>query len=60
MDKKPGFFDMDERLTRLSGLSNQLDGFRAAGDFEMFRSELDPPNEGVNRSVQLRCERRGR
>ena len=41
MDKQPGFFDIDERLTRLSGLGDQLEGFRAAVDFEMFRSDLD-------------------
>ena len=41
MDKQPGFFDIDERLTRLSGLGDQLEGFRAAVDFEMFRDALD-------------------
>ena len=50
MDKQPGFFDIDERLTRLSGLGDQLEGFRAAVDFEMFRSDLDQAlaySEGV-------------
>ena len=41
MGRQPGFFDIDERLTRLSGLGDQLEGFRAAVDFEMFRSDLD-------------------
>jgi transposase len=41
MRKQPGFFDIDERLTRLSDLGDQLEGFRAAVDFELFRSDLD-------------------
>jgi IS5 family transposase len=41
MGKQPGFFDIDERLTRLSDLGDQLEGFRAAVDFELFRSDLD-------------------
>ena len=41
MGKQPGFFDIDERLTRLSDLGDQLEGFRAAVDFEMFRDALD-------------------
>ena len=41
MGRQPGFFDIDERLTRLSGLGDQLEGFRAAVDFEMFRDALD-------------------
>jgi IS5 family transposase len=41
MGRQPGFFDIDERLTRLSDLGDQLEGFRAAVDFEMFRDALD-------------------
>jgi transposase, IS5 family len=41
MRKQPGFFDIDERLTRLSDLGDQLEGFQAAVDFEMFRGDLD-------------------
>ena len=41
MRKQPGFFDIDERLTRLSDLGDQLEGFRAAVDFELLRSDLD-------------------
>ena len=37
---QPGFFDVDERLRRLSGLGDQLLAFAAAVDFEMFRPEL--------------------
>jgi IS5 family transposase len=40
MRGQPGFFDVDERLKRLSDLGDQLDAFRAAVDFEMFRPEL--------------------
>lgn len=36
----PGFFDMDERLQRLSGLGDQLEAFKLAVDFEIFRPTL--------------------
>jgi IS5 family transposase len=36
----PGFFDVDERLQRLSDLGDQLEAFTAAVDFEIFRPEL--------------------
>jgi hypothetical protein len=38
---QPGFFDVDDRLKRLSDLGDQLERFRAAVDFEMFRPDLD-------------------
>ncbi len=41
MRDQPGFFDVDDRLKRLSDLGDQLEGFRAAVDFEMFRPDLD-------------------
>ena len=41
MGRQAGFFDIDERLVRLSNLGDQLEGFRAAVDFEMFRDALD-------------------
>ena len=41
MSRHPGFFDMDERLKRLSDLGDQLEAFAAAVDFEMFRPTLD-------------------
>ncbi len=37
---QPGFFDVDERLKRLSGLGDHLEAFSAAVDFEMFRAVL--------------------
>jgi len=40
MRGQPGFFDIDERLKRLSGLGDHLEGFVAAVDFEMFRADL--------------------
>jgi IS5 family transposase len=40
MRGQPGFFDIDERLKRLSGLGDHLEAFAAAVDFEMFRSDL--------------------
>jgi len=40
MRGQPGFFDVDERLKRLSGLGDQLEGFAAAVDFELFRADL--------------------
>jgi len=38
---QPGFFDLDERLTRLSGLGDQLKAFSRAVDFKLFRPELE-------------------
>jgi transposase, IS5 family len=40
MRGEPGFFDVDDRLQRLSDLGDQLEAFRATVDFEMFRAEL--------------------
>lgn len=36
-----GFFDIDERLARLSGLGDQLEAFSRAVDFELYRPELE-------------------
>src|SRR3546814_18713594 len=36
----PGFFDVDDRLARLSGLGDQLEGFGRAVDLGMFRPDL--------------------
>jgi IS5 family transposase len=36
----PGFFDIDERLKRLSDLGDQLEAFAGAVDFEIFRTDL--------------------
>ena len=41
MRRQPGFFDIDDRLKRLSDLGDQLDTFRSAVDFELFRPELN-------------------
>jgi transposase, IS5 family len=41
MARQPGLFDMDERLRRLSDIGDQLEGFSAVVDFEIFRPELD-------------------
>lgn len=40
MRGQPGFFDMDERLKRLSDLGDQLEAFGRAVDFEIFRGDL--------------------
>lgn len=40
MGRQPGFFDIDERLKRLSDLGDELLGFAGAVDFEIFRREL--------------------
>jgi IS5 family transposase len=37
----PGFFDVDERLQRLSGLGDHLDASEGAVDFEVFRPDLE-------------------
>ena len=41
MKKQVGFFDVDERLQRLSDLGDQLEAYAATVDFEMFRSPLE-------------------
>ncbi len=41
MRGQPGFFDVDDRLKRLSDLGDQLEAFQAAVDFELFRAELN-------------------
>jgi len=37
---QPGFFEVDERLARLSDLGDQLEAFSRAVDFERFRPDL--------------------
>jgi transposase, IS5 family len=41
MRGQPGFFDIDDRLKRLSDLGDQLETFRSAVNFELFRPELN-------------------
>ena len=59
MRGQPGFFDIDDRLKRLSDLGDQLETFRSAVDFELFRPELnavlsytDRTKAGGHRSTQ--------
>ena len=41
MAAQPGFFDVDERLRRLSDLGDQLEAYARTVDFELFRPELE-------------------
>ncbi|WP_249212885.1 IS5 family transposase [Acetobacter thailandicus] len=41
MMKQSGFFDVKERLARLSGLGDQLEAFSRIVDFETFRPDLE-------------------
>ncbi len=41
MAGQAGFFDVDERLQRLSDLGDQLEAYAATVDFEIFRSSLE-------------------
>src|SRR2546430_8271059 len=41
MRRQAGFFDVDDRLKRLSDLGDQLEAFEAAVEFEAFRRELN-------------------
>src|SRR3712207_1400007 len=41
MGQQPGFFDVEERLKRLSDLGDQLEAFARAVDYEQFRPVLD-------------------
>ena len=40
MRAQPGFFDVDDRMKRLSDLGDQLEAFGSAVDFEIFRGDL--------------------
>jgi hypothetical protein len=60
MRGQPGFFDVDERLKRLSGLGDHLEAFAAAVDFEMFRGDLVPAlgySDGAQGEGPKVCER---
>ena len=39
--REAGFFDVDERLRRLSSLGDQLEAYAEAVDFELFLPELE-------------------
>ena len=52
MRGEPGFFDVDDRLRRLSDLGDQLEAFRRAVDFEIFRTALQA-------ALGYRCGRQG-
>jgi hypothetical protein len=39
--QQAGFFDVEERLSRLSDLGDQLEAYAKAVDFELFRPELE-------------------
>ena len=41
MVRQVGFFDVDDRLKRLSILGDQLEAYGATVDFEIFRSDLE-------------------
>lgn len=41
MARQAGFFDIDERLRRLSDLGDQLEAYANAVDFEIFRADLE-------------------
>ena len=41
MATQPGFFDVEERLRRLSDIGDQLEAYAAVVDFELFRSDLE-------------------
>lgn len=41
MARQRGFFDIEDRLNRLSDLGDQLEGYSQAVDFEIFRADLE-------------------
>jgi hypothetical protein len=41
MGAAPGFFDVDDRLRRLSDLGDQLEAYGRVVDFEAFRPDLE-------------------
>lgn len=40
--KQSSFFDVEERLARLSDLGDQLEAFSRTVDFEVLRPDLEP------------------
>ena len=41
MATQPGFFDVEQRLQRLSDIGDQLEAYAAVVDFELFRPDLE-------------------
>ena len=41
MVAQPGFFDLEDRLARLSAKGDELERLSAVVDFELFRPELE-------------------
>ena len=41
MATQPGFFDVEERLQRLSDIGDELEAYAAVADFEIFRADLE-------------------
>ena len=41
MGRQPGFFDVEDRMRRLSDLGDQLEAYAATVDFECFRADLE-------------------
>ena len=55
MRRQAGFFDVDDRLKRLSDLGDQLEAFEAAVEFEAFRPEL---NAALTYTIETRANLR--
>ena len=53
MATQPGFFDVEQRLQRLSDIGDQLEAYAAVVDFELFR-----PRSGGGAWLCGRCEGR--
>ena len=53
MRDQPGFFDVDDRLKRLSDLGDQLEGFRAAVDFVVANNQLVEPLYQLEKAGKL-------
>lgn len=60
--RQPGFFDVDDRLKRLSDLGDQLEAFLSMVDCENFRADLvsalevDPSHGWHHRSKTIGLE----
>ena len=46
MVAQPGFFDLEDRLARLSAKGDELERLSAVVDFELFRPELERRSRG--------------
>jgi len=55
MGGQPGFFDVEDRMRRLSDLGDQLEAYAATVDLEQFRADLEAALAYSERAGGGRC-----